>query len=156
MRCTWAVLRKAWRTCSCLTMGACAGFSMHVSMSRISLGGEVRGVTRTRLSAWSVWRRLTAARMLVAQEWLLGAPEMLVVREWLLATPGAWTLVAQEWLPGTPARSPRERVVRAGELEASGRQPCGGQSSLGRQVPGALTSMPRWPSFTTALPWTRP
>ena len=84
---------------------------------------------------------------------------------------GAWTLVAQEWLPmemeaqawvaqvglpGTPARSPREPVVRAGELEASGRQPCGGQSGLGYQVPGALTSMPPWPSLTTALPLTMP
>ena len=127
-----------------------------------------------------------AARMLLAQEWLLVAQEMLVAREWLPATPGAWTLVAQEWLPvaqqawslvahegllvapeaqawvaqvglpGAPTRCLRQPVVRAGEIQASGRQPCGGQSGLGCQVPGALTSMPRWPSLTTALPWTRP
>ena len=94
MRCTWAVLRIARRTGSCLTMGACAGFGMHVSMSRSSLGGGVRGVTWTRVSAWSAWRTLTAARMLVAQEWLVVAPEMLVVGEWPPATAGAWMLAA--------------------------------------------------------------
>ena len=54
IRCTWTVLRIARRTGSCLTMGACAGFGMHVSVSRSSLGGEVHGVTWTRVSAHPV------------------------------------------------------------------------------------------------------
>ena len=105
-----------------LDNGSVRGFRHARSVSRSSLGGEVHGVTWTRMSAWSAWRRLTAAWTLVAQEWLLVATEAQV-----------W--VAQVGLPGTPVRSPTGPVVWAGDLEASGRRSCGGQSGIGCQVP---------------------